>query len=58
MTICAEGYNGIVCSQCDVGYFKSVKFGCHICPSVVWNVIILLACIAGITGVILYFFSS
>jgi hypothetical protein len=33
MGVCAEGYQGNMCIECQDGYYQSGNFKCNICPS-------------------------
>lgn len=39
---CAEGYLGVLCAQCDVGYSLSGVAKCGLCPEMTSNVIKLV----------------
>jgi hypothetical protein len=42
MTLCADGYTGILCSVCQQGYTKNSNGQCNKCPSPGQNVLILI----------------
>ena len=58
LTMCATGYNGILCSQCDGGYFKSDDNKCQKCPLWLGSFVKLLVQFTVITIIALYFLRS
>lgn len=40
--ICAEGYAGILCANCENGYRKTGPYECMKCPSIAANFFFLL----------------
>ena len=50
--ICDVGYNGILCANCDPGYFKSGEKACNLCPSVLINFVLFTLILLAVVGVI------
>lgn len=36
---CAEGYQGILCTDCQPGYSRTGDYECSLCPNRIWNVV-------------------
>jgi len=36
---CAEAYEGVLCSMCEVGYSKTGNFECGLCPEKTTNIV-------------------
>jgi len=41
--VCAEGYNGVLCSNCDPGFSRTGDYACSLCPDPLWNIIRIVA---------------
>ena len=39
MGTCLEGYGGIMCSDCNIGYSRTGSYECGICPHPVANIL-------------------
>ena len=44
---CKEGYQGILCADCKVGYSRTNEHQCGKCPSVGWNIVKLTLIMCG-----------
>ncbi|CDW80304.1 UNKNOWN [Stylonychia lemnae] len=51
---CAQGYQGILCSECSVGYSRDGDFKCFECPSKIFNILRLSAIILAILVVVIF----
>ncbi len=39
---CAEGYSGVLCSDCSIGYSRTGNYECTICPDQTMNILRLV----------------
>ena len=49
---CDEGYNGILCANCDPGYFKGGESSCTKCPGLTLNILIFAALLFVLVAII------
>lgn len=58
MGSCFEGYEGVLCAACAVGYSRSSDFKCDICPDPTVNMIRLGIIFIGVIGGIVFLIRS
>ena len=56
--ICDTGYNGILCANCDPGYFKSGEKACNLCPSIFINFVLFTLILLAVVSVIVFLVRS
>ena len=50
---CAEGYQGILCADCKVGFSRSGSFECGLCPKPLTNILRLAAIFIFVVAVVI-----
>jgi hypothetical protein len=55
---CAEGYQGVLCADCQVGYSRTGTYVCSVCPDPIWNVIRIIAIMGFTVGLIVFMIRS
>ena len=55
---CAEGYRGILCTDCQDGFTRKGAYSCDRCPRFLWNLILFLILMVVMVIVIIFLVRS
>ena len=55
---CLEGYQGILCTDCEVGYSRKGDYECSKCPDKLMNGLRIVGIFIGIGGALIFMIRS